>query len=186
MRRRRTRTLSAAVGALALALVVALAACGGSDDDAATTGVAETGAAAANVRLDAASWEQYEETRTQARAVNEEAITTFRSCRELVNTQVPADRVQACFGDSVASVVTEGQHVMNVLDELNAEADGACADAGAQLRGNVKIYTATVSGLGRSIEHGTLPSTQEIESALAMLTRSRAAAAGFERACKPA
>jgi len=184
MSRRRTRILSAAV--VALALVPALAACGGSDDDEATTGAAGTAAAPEeNVRLDPASWAEYEKTRAKARAVNEEAIKTFRECRELVNTSVPVERVQACFGDSVVSIVTEGQHVMSVLEELNEDVAGACEFAGTQLHGNVKIYTATVSGLGRSIESGTLPTTQDIGSALAQLTRSRAAAARYESACKP-
>jgi hypothetical protein len=185
MSRDRTRTLFVAVSALAL--VLALAACGGSDDgsdDAATTGAAETTAAATNVRLDPASWNRYQETRKNARAVNEKAIKTFQSCRQLVLSSVPAEKVQACLGDSVDSVVAEGKHVMGVLDDLKV-AGGACADASDDLHGNVKLYTATVNGIGQSVEQGSVPTTDEIESAMGLLTASRAAAAEYERACKP-
>jgi hypothetical protein len=179
-------TTAATLGALSLVLV--LAACGGSDGEASTTVAADTTAtpAAANARLDQASWSRYQDTRAHLRKVNDEAIETFRSCRRLLGSEVPAEKVQECLGDSAASVVVEGKQAMAVLDDLAQEVSGPCADATAQLSGNVKLYTATINGIQRSVDRGSLPTSQEVESALGLLTASRAAAAEFERACKPA
>ena len=175
--------------ALLAGLLLALVhvACGGDDDDdeAAGTATADTTAVAANERLDQETWDAYVEQRDEARAVNDEAITTFRRCRDLLGTDVPAERVEECLGSATTDVVTEGQEVLAELDDLAGDVSGACADANEQLSGNIKLYIASVNAIGRGVEQGNLPSSNDVGSSLAQLERSRTAAAAFERACKP-
>jgi hypothetical protein len=166
--------------------VLLLAACGGDDDgDEATPTTGETAAAAENVRLDQQAWDDYVETRDQARAVNDEAIATFNRCRDLVFTQVPVEQVEECLGTATADVIAEGEKVLAELDGFAADVSGACADATENLRGNVKLYISTVNAIQLDVEGANLPSSNDIDSALAQLGRSRTAAAAFERSCKP-
>jgi hypothetical protein len=179
MRGRSTHAHAIAVG---LALL-ALAACGGDDDATATE--APTVTATANVRFERAAWNEYVKTREKAQTVNERAIKTFRSCRELLFTDVPVERVKNCLATSAEDVVAEGKKVVAVLDDLATDVSGACADATADLSGNVKLYSSTVNAILLSIEQSNLPTSNDIQSSLGRLTASRAAAAAFERTCKP-
>jgi hypothetical protein len=181
--RRTPNTLRAALVLLALALVPA--ACGGDDDEEATPTNTETAVLAENVRLDEESWDRYVETRDAARATNQQAIVTFRKCRDLLGTDVPAEEVEECLGTAATDVVAEGMDVLAVLDELGTEVSGACADATATLRGNIKLYIATVNAIALDLERSSLPTGQDVGTSLQQLETSQAAAAEFERVCKP-
>ena len=172
--------------AAGLLLALVPVACGGDDDDdeAAPT-AADTTAVAANERLDQETWDAYVDKRDEARAVNDEAIATFRRCRDLLGTDVPAEQVEECLGTATTDVVTEGREVLAELDDLAGDVSGACADANEQLSGNIKLYISSVNAIGRGVEQGNLPSGNDVGSSLAQLERSRTAAAAFERACKP-
>ena len=181
---RRRTPICTALAALALVL----AGCGGDDDEddggaAATTG--ETVVLAGDGALDQAAWDEYVAVRDEARAVNDAAITTFRRCRELLDTDVPPAQVEECMGTATADVVEEGREVMAFLDGLSVEAGTACADATTQLSGNVKLYTSAVNAIHLTVEESRLPSSQDVDAAQQVLIASRKAAAEFERACAP-
>ena len=178
------RARFAAAALASLTVSVALAACGG-DDETTTTTATETATSAENVRLEPAAWEEYVQERDEARAVNNEAIETFNKCRNLFETSPPEEAYE-CMGDSAADVVDEGEDVLSFLDGLAADVSGECATATTNLSGNVKIYTATVNQIALALDRPALPTIQSIESSLAQLTRTRAASANFETACKPA
>jgi hypothetical protein len=173
--------------ALLAALVLALSACGGDDDESATSPAtaSETATAAGNERLEPDAWAEYVETRDEARAVNEKAIATFRRCRDLLGTEVEAQRVFDCLGTAAEDVVTEGRAVLAVLDGFAEDVSGSCATATSTLHGNVKLYIATVNQIAISVDRSTLPENQVIESALELLAGTRAASARFEDVCKP-
>jgi hypothetical protein len=176
-------------GIAGLALVTAmfvLPACGGDDDtDTAAAGGTETAAATGNVRLEPAAWDEYVAVRDEARAVNETAIETFRRCRTLLGSNVPADQVYDCLGTAAEDVVREGQEVLTFLDGLGEDVGGACAQATANLHGNVKIYIATVNQTAISVDRNELPSGQAMDSSQRQLIATRAASTQFEKACKP-
>ena len=175
-----------ALCAAALGLTLALAACGGDDDEAADSVATEAAAPAANEPLDAAAWAEYVEARDEARAVNDKAIATFRTCQDLLGTDVPVDRIKECLGNSTADVVSEGRELLAVLDGLAAQASGACQDAAEKLSGNVKLYVSSVNAIGLTVENSTLPTSQDIGSSLAQLETTRDAATEFDHACEPA
>ena len=172
--------------ALLVVLALLLAACGGDDDEDATP-TAETSAAAQaeSVRLEPAAWDEYVERRDQARTVNEEAIATFRRCRDLLSTSADEEKVFTCLGDSAENVVTEGKDVLAYLEDVEQDVAGACATATETLQGNVRIYTATVNQIALSVERSTVPSSQEIDTSLAQLAATQKASAAFDRACRP-
>jgi hypothetical protein len=178
---------TAAVPALLAVLVLLLAGCGGDDDDgdaaATTPGTEEV--SGTNERLDEESWAEYEELRTSARTVNDTAVETFRTCRDLVATTVPQDQVQECLGDSAGQVVEEGRKVLAELDGFAGEVGGACSDALVDLQGNIKLYSSSVLAIQNNVDQSRIPTTEDIDAALSSLTASRAAATKFEAACKP-
>jgi hypothetical protein len=175
-----------AVLALASVLLV-LSACGGDDDDSDTAAApAETSTTAGNERLDAAAWDEYVALRDQARAVNQKAIATFRRCRTLLGSNVPAQQVFDCLGTAATDVVDEGREVLAYLEGLGGDVSGACAQATTTLHGNVKIYIATVNQIAISADRNELPEGQMVDSSLAQLTRTRSASSQFDTACQPA
>jgi hypothetical protein len=177
-------TRLAAVAAVVLVLV--LPACGGDDDEASTAPVTEAAAAPEDVRLEPAAWNEYVAVRDEARTVNEKAIERFRACRRLVFSNVPPQQVEDCLAGAAHNVVDEGEDVIAFLDGVAQDVGGACAGARTNLRGNVKIYIATVNQIALSIDRMNLPTTQMVESSLGRLASTRAASNAFERACKPA
>jgi hypothetical protein len=182
---RRRPPICAALAALALLV----AGCGGDDDEdgggaAATAG--ETIAIAGDGTLDQAAWDEYVAARDEARAVNDEAVATFRRCRDLLGTAVPAAEVEECLGTAAADVVAQGREVMEVLDGLPVEEGSACAAATTQLSGNVKLYTSAVNSIQLTVSNSRLPTSQDVGAATQMLVASREAADEFERACAPA
>jgi hypothetical protein len=179
---------TAAVPALLAVLVLLLAGCGGDDDDggdAAATTPATEQASGGNERLDEDSWLEYEELRDNARTVNDAAVETFRTCRDLTLTTVPQDQVEECLGDSAGKVVDEGRKVLAELDGFAGEVSGACSDALVDLQGNIKQYSSSVLAIQNSVDQSRIPTTDDIDAALSTLTASRAAATKFEAACKP-
>jgi hypothetical protein len=50
----------------------------------------------------------------------------------------------------------------------------------------VKLYISSVNAIGLAVERSFLPESQDVAESLRVLGSSRAAAADFERACKPA
>jgi sarcosine oxidase delta subunit len=176
------RTRLAALAALVF--VPVLPACGG-DDEASTAAQTEAAAAPADARLEPAAWDEYVALRDEARTVNEKAIERFRACRRLVFSNVPSQQVEDCLAGAAHDVVDEGEDVIAFLDGVAQDVGGACAGARTNLRGNVKIYIATVNQIALSIDRMNLPTTQMIESSLGRLASTRAASSAFERACKP-
>jgi len=184
-----TRSRACVLAALA-ALVLAAAACGGDDDDGgATTAAAATTPTAQsrpNKRLDQASWDEYVAARDKAREVNDAAIKTFRRCRNLLGTGADAEKVKTCLGDAATSVVAEGQKLRGVLDGFSSEVGGACAEALEEVDGYVKLYISSVNAIALGVENSNLPNSQDVGSSAALLAKTRAEAAHFEAACKPA
>jgi hypothetical protein len=181
--RRVSVRLPATVLVLAAGLVLALAGCGGDDDD--TEGGATT-AQAANERLSATAWDSYVQTRDQARAVNDAAITKFQACRRLVFTKVPVEQVQMCMAKPTEEVVAESEKVLASIDDVADDAAGACESALDTLNGNVKLYASTIKAIGLSVQRADLPSPNEIDESVRMLGATRAANTAVERACRPA
>ncbi len=185
---KRSRLLFAA---LAGALLLAAAGCGGSSNDESTSSSTDstttsTSGTAQNARLTQAQWTEYEQEKATAQQVNQAAIKTFKKCRVLIDQQKPADQVQACFGESTTSVVTEGQKLLTFIAEIGGTVNGACGTATANLHNQVKLYISSVNALGLSAQGGTVPPIQSVDEAQAALVRAKADTAAFETACKPA
>jgi hypothetical protein len=179
-----TRTTAAICAAIA---ALGLAACGGDDDDeAAAPTAADTAMLAADGPLDQESWDEYLAVRDEARAVNDEAVTTFRRCRDLLGTDVPETEVEECLGASVADVVDEGEQVLALLDGFEDEVGGACAGARTNLHGTVKLYVSSVNAIGLDLERSSLPTDNDVDSAVRTLGAARAAQTVFEEECMPA
>jgi hypothetical protein len=175
------------LGLLAFASVLLLTSCGGSSTSGSTTTTATTAATGGGARLTASQWTTYETAVASAQTVNQKAIKTFTACRRLIDSQASAEKVKSCLGDSTDQVVTEGKALMATLATLAGTTGGACETANAHLTGNIKLYVASVQTLGNAVDQGTIPgASTAINSALTALTRSRAAGAAFEQACKPA
>jgi len=172
------------IGFLACLGALVLSGCGGSSTPAVTP--ATTAAAAQNARLTEAQWASYVDERDKAREINAAATKTFAVCNQLILTSAPAEKVNACLGDSTASVVTAGKAVLVDLDALAGETSGACEAANVALAGYVKLYTASVQSLGVSVERGDLASGQtSIDNSREALKNTKAASAAFDSACKP-
>jgi hypothetical protein len=170
-----------------LAGVLALAGCGGDDDEEATpTAPADTAVLAADEPLDQASWDEYAAARDSAQAVNEEATKAFRRCRDLLATDADAAKVDECLGTAVTDVVDEGRSFLAVLEGIGEEAGGACKPATTNLHGTVKLYVSTVNAIGLDLERSSLPTNQDVDNAVRTLTAARAAGTAFEEECKPA
>jgi hypothetical protein len=178
--KRTTAAVCAAIAALALS------ACGGDDDDEAAAPTVDTAMLAPDGPLDQASWDEYVVVRDEARAVNDEAVTTFRRCRDLLGTGAPEAQVEECLGTSVQDVVDEGEKVLAVLDGFEDEVGGACAGARTNLHGTVKLYVSTVNAIGLDLERSSLPTANDVDSAVRTLGAARAAQTVFEEECKPA
>ena len=183
----------AAVGLLTFAL--ALAGCGGSSNKSAENTTTATTATTAksgggNQRLSASSWATYESTAAKAKTVNTAAIKTFRKCRTLASTGASSTELQSCLGDSMSSVVSEGQKVLTTLQGLESGVSGACASALNALGGYVKLYIASVNSLQSAIKGGGVGGqtgfTTQLDNSQQVLVRARAAQAPVEAACKPA
>jgi hypothetical protein len=166
---------------IAVALLVAVAGCGG--DDAADTTTAGT-AAAENVRLSATSWNTYTAARDQAQQVNQAAIKTFAKCRDLLARNVGSERIEECFGTTTRDVLAQGQQFQSTLEGFEDQVGGACAKALTDYTGVVKLYLASVNGLTSGDQPS--PSAVQVNEASGALVRARAAGRVFEAACKPA
>jgi hypothetical protein len=169
---------------------LALAGCGGSDDEGASGTTVEpsteTGATD-DRRLSAASWATYLEARDRARAVNAKATAAFRECRDVVIDAADTDAVKSCLGDSTTAVVTEGEEALATLSSFEDEVGGACAAELTDLQGYLRLYTASVQSLGTAVDEGDVASVQSsIDEAADALARERETSAPFEAACKPA
>jgi hypothetical protein len=173
---------------LLAATALALAGCGGGSSSNGNSAAAPTttaGAPATSERMDQASWARWGQIRTSAQTVNQNAIATFRKCKNLVLSNVSQQKVQACMSDSASSVVTEGRKVQAALADVSSSTTGACKTAATDLGGNVTLYIATVNGIDELVKSGNVPSSQRLDSALAQLGRTRALVPPFETACKP-
>jgi hypothetical protein len=160
--------------------------CGGSDDDSDSAGTTvETDAGAENVRLSDASWDEYVTARDSSHRVNTAATTTFAKCAKLAPGADSA-AIDACLGDSAASVVAEGESLLETLGGYEDEVGGACADALTKLDGYVKLYVASVNGVETAVENDQAGVSAQIDEATEALEEARAARAPFEAACKPA
>jgi hypothetical protein len=177
------------VFALGLVLaVLALSGCGGDDDSAAETTVdAPTATGSENSRLSQESWDTYVEARDEARTVNAEATKTFRRCRTTLPPTADTQQVEACLGDSLTDLVSEGEQALETLEGFEDEVGGACAAALAELEGNLTLYIASVKSLEGIVEQGDPAGAQAaIDNAATALEQERQAFAPFEAACKPA
>ncbi len=179
------------VAACAAVLLLAAAGCGGGGDGSTSsstesTTTSTTGGSAQNARLTQAQWTEYEQEKAHAQQINQAAIKTFRKCRVLIDQQKPADQVQACFGDSTSSVVTEGQKLLAFIAEIGPTVSGACGTATGNLHNQIKLYISSVNALGLSAQGGTVPPIQSVDTAQRALVAAQAATAAFETACKPA
>jgi sarcosine oxidase delta subunit len=179
-----SRACALATAVVAL-LVPGLAACGGDDDEAEATPATTAAKAAPNQRLDQESWEEYVAARDTAKEVNDKAVTTFQGCRNLLGTNVDAEKVKECLGDSATSVVEEGQKLRGVIEGFLPEVSGDCAGATQNLAGYVKLYTSSVNAIAIGVEQSNLPNNEDIGSSTALLAKTRTEAAKFETACKP-
>ena len=180
---------------LAFAAAFVLAGCGGSSngESATTTAAATTappsssgGAAGKNGRLSQAQWAEYSAVVAKAQAVNRPAIATFSRCRKLVVSAQDPQKVKTCLGKSTGAVVTTGRETLTELEKVTAGTSGACAKAGQQLTGYVRLYVASVQAIQTTVSRNSVPTTQSIDQATTALGRARAANAAFEAACKPA
>jgi hypothetical protein len=165
--------------------VVALAGCGGSDNEAATTEQTATTPVAANKRLSQASWGTYTTAATEAKKVNQAAIKTFSKCRDLIVRHMQSQQIQQCFGDSTSSVVTEGKKFLTTLEGFDSEVGGDCAKALTDYQGNVKLYLASVNALDTGLDSNTPPDATQVDQAQGALVRARASSTAFDAACKP-
>jgi hypothetical protein len=173
-------------GALAAGMLLLGAACGGSDDDSDSAGTTvETGAGDENRRLSDASWDEYVAARDRAQEVNAAATTTFAKCAKLAPGS-DSEALDTCLGDSAASVVTEGESLLQTLGGFEDDVGGACADALTKLDGYVKLYVASVNGVETAVENDQAGVSAQIDEATEALEEARAARAPFEVACKPA
>jgi hypothetical protein len=179
------RTTGAICAVLA---ALALAGCGGDDDDEAAPTAAETAVLAADEPLDQESWDGYVEARDSAQAVNAEATKAFQRCRDLLATDAGEDvaQVEECLGSAVDDVVDEGEQFLAVLEGIEAEAGGACKGTATNLHGTVKLYVSTVNAIGLDLERESLPTSNDVDSAVSALTAARAAGRAFDKECKPA
>jgi hypothetical protein len=180
---------------LASAAAFVLAGCGGSSNGesgtttaAATTTAAPSsaGGAGKNGRLSQAQWAEYSAVVAKAQAVNRPAIATFARCRKLIVSAANSQKVQTCLGNSTSAVVTAGKQTLTELEKVTAGTSGACAKAGQQLTGYVKLYVASVQAIQTTVSQNSVPTTQSIDQATSALGRARAANAAFQAACKPA
>jgi hypothetical protein len=176
--------------ALAAALLLAAAGCGGGGDDSSSSSTESTTTSTTggpqNARLTQAQWSEYEQEKAQAQQVNQAGIKTFKKCRVLVDQGKPSEQVEACFGESTTSVVTEGQKLLTFIAEIGGTVNGACGQATANLHDQVKLYISSVNALGLSAGVGTVPPVQSVDAAQAALVKAKADTAAFETACKPA
>ena len=167
--------------------VLAVAGCGGDDDGAADTTVdVPTATAAGEGRLSQESWDTYVEARDEARALNTEATATFRRCRNDLPVTAGTEEVEACLGDTLTDLVSEGEDALDTLEGFEDEAGGACAAALTDLEGNLTLYIASVKALEGTVEQGDPAGTQAaLDNATTALEQERQAFAPFEAACKP-
>jgi hypothetical protein len=181
----------AVIGLVGLALVPL--GCGSSSSSSstkATTTTVTSTAAGGNGRLSAASWAAYTSEAAHARAVNQASIKTFRKCRIVAGRGASASQVQVCLGDSMSTVVSEGQKLLATLQRFVQEASGACATAMTNVQGNVKLYISSVNTLQSSVAgegvggHGSFPT--QLDNTQQILVRTRAAQPPVVAACKPA
>jgi hypothetical protein len=176
----------------AFAAALVLAGCGGSSKNesaATTTTTAATTSPTAggkNGRLTPAQWAEYSAVIAKAQKVNRPAVATFSRCRKLIVSNQNAQQVSACLGKSTSAVVTTGKQTLTELEKVTAGTSGACAKAGQQLKGYVKLYVASVQAIQTAISQNSVLSTQSIDQAVAALNHARAANVAFEAACKPA
>jgi hypothetical protein len=165
---------------IAVALLAAVAGCGG--DDAADTTTAGT-TVAENVRLSATSWNTYTAARDQAQQVNQAAVKTFAKCRDLLAKNVGSERIEECFGTTTRDVVAQGTQFLSTLEGFEDQVGGACAKALTDYAGVVKLYLASVNGLTSGDQPS--PSAVQVDEASGALVRARTAGRAFEVACKP-
>jgi hypothetical protein len=175
--------------AAAAAVLLALAAgCGGSgsSEGTTTTTAAQAPAQTQSARLSPASWAAYVQKRAKAQAVNNTAIKTFATCRHLIYSSVPAERIQACLGNSTSVVVRTGKSALATLNSLSDQTEGACAASVTQFAGHVKLYIASVQALGVAVS-GDQPASEQsaIDNSLEALKGTKASRLAFERACRP-
>lgn len=170
---------------LAVALLVAVAGCGGDDEGASTTATtaATTTETAGNDRLSASSWATYETELAKVQKVNQAAIATFAKCRDLLAKNVGSEQIQQCFGTTTLDVVSAGQQFLTTLDVFEEDAGGACEKALTDYAGLVKLYIASVNGLSSGDQPS--PSAVQVDEASGALVRARTAGRAFEAACKP-
>jgi hypothetical protein len=176
-----------AIASAAVVLAFAVAGCGGSDSGSSADSTGSTTAASQkNVRMTNAAWADYVAVRTEARTVNNKAIATFSTCRGLIFSSAPPEKVNACLGDSASSVVTTGKKTLHELDTFAADVAGECAKANETLAGNVKLYVASIQTVETSVSNGNVHGAEpHITNALEALKHTKTSSAAFDTACKP-
>jgi hypothetical protein len=184
------RRLLAIIVSLAVALT--LTGIGG----ASSAGAAGTRTAAPNAtsgggnkRLSAQSWAVYKRAAAKAKSVNTAALATWTKCRVLAAKGASSSRIKTCLGDSLSTVVTEGQKLLKVLHRFDSRVAGACASSLTKLEGYTKLYIASVKPLQTALAGGGVGGQTgfgaQLDNARVALARARATQPPFEAACRP-
>jgi hypothetical protein len=175
------------LGTCLIAASLVLGGCGSSSDANSETTTSTKAKSEQNVRLTPAAWNDFTAVREHARTVNNTAIATFRTCRSLIYSSASPEKVNACLGNSTATVVSTGKDTLKALEAQSKDIAGACADANTQLHGYVKVYVASIQAVQSAVDRGNVTAAQpHIDNALLALEHTRAANTKFETACKPA
>lgn len=176
----------------AAALVLALAACGGSSSSSTTSTTSTTTTTTASTgdtggKLSAASWAALQADAATARATNQEAIKTFQKCRrEVAAGGYSNQQIATCFGTETTKVVAAGQKLNADLAKYQAEAGGACDAALGKTQSQVTLYISSVNAIGLTVKQGQIPTTDDIDSTAAQLAQAQATAKTIAPACAPA
>ena len=170
--------------AAAALLVVALAAgCGGSGSDTTATEVGST--AAANERLTAAQWDDYQAVAEPFSAANAAALKKFDTCPRsgTGDTTVFA----TCLGDTLTTLEDATVALRDTLAGFNGTVTGACAESLDAYTNYATPYAASISSMQSAIDEGNVSAfTSAYSNAQTAAKGGKDERTAFEQDCAPA
>jgi hypothetical protein len=164
--------------AMLVAVLIALAGCGGDGESSATTDTA----AGDDVRLTDAQWSEYESAKTSFVSARDAATTQLDQCPDTT-----ADEFSTCIASTLDDLETAATGLGDFLSGLEGTVTGACASSAAALGSYTAPYANAVQVLQDAIDAGNAAEIPAAKSNLQTLTQGGTEETeAFEEACAPA
>jgi hypothetical protein len=176
------------VPGVAVAIALAVAACGGSSSSSKSTtsttpGTSTTGGGS-NKRLTVSQWQVYQTKDKTFVSVNTEAIAKFRSCGAVSGRTTSPDVYAKCMGDATTKVISATTDLGTTLNGFHP-GTGACGTSLTSYVGALYQWRSVVKTVDSAIKSAAPGSSGAAANARTQYPAVQAAAKTFTKDCRP-